>query len=67
MILLPKPIRAHMKRPEELNAMERNIYMKQNGEDERMDRLMKKYSSTDDEYFADTDSPLYKFMKRNDR
>ena len=47
--------------------MERNIYMKQNGEDERMDRLMKKYSSTDDEYFADTDSPLYKFMKRNDR
>ncbi len=65
MLVLPKPIRAHMKRPEELNAMERNVYLRQNSEDERLDRLMKKYSSTEDEYFSDTDSPLYRFVKNN--
>lgn len=65
MFVLPKPIKAHMKKPGELNAMEHTAYLRQNAEDERMDRLMKKYNSTEGEYFVDTDSPLYRFMKRN--
>ena len=41
--VVPKPVAAHIKKIDELNQYERNIYESQKGVDQRMDHLMKKY------------------------
>ncbi len=64
MIRLPKPINAHIKRVEDLNKAEFELYRKQMAEDPRFEKLMSKYKSSDEDYFADESSPLYKFMKK---
>lgn len=49
MIILPKPINAHIKDVGSLTEYERGIYEKQLGEDERLEKLLKKYKERDEE------------------
>lgn len=48
-IVLPKPINAHIKKVSSLNEYEREIFEAQAGCNERVDKLLKKYPSPDDE------------------
>ena len=43
MIYLPKPISAHIKRAEDLNAYERKVFEEQLNYDPRREKLMHKY------------------------
>lgn len=48
-IVLPKPVKAHIKKISSLNEYERGIYEAQASCNERVDKLLKKYPSPDDE------------------
>lgn len=48
-IVLPKPVKAHIKKVSELTVYERRIYDEQSESNERVDKLLRKYPSPDDE------------------
>ena len=48
-IVLPKPIKAHIKKVTSLNEYERGIYEAQAAGNERVDKLLRKYPSPDEE------------------
>lgn len=62
--LLPKPINSHIKSTDELNAFEKMHYEEDIARDPHFDRLMSKYSSDDENYFTDENSPLYRLVKK---
>jgi len=62
--MLPGPIAFHIKSTDELNAFEKIHHQEEISEDPHMDRLMRKYKSDDENYFADESSPLYKLVKK---
>ncbi len=64
MIMLPRPFGAHMKSVGEMNAAERAFHQEEIKEDPHLERLMRKYKSDDENYFADESSPLYKLVKK---
>ena len=64
MKLLPRPLSAHMKRVEQMNAAERAYHEKEVSEDPHFDRLMQKYESDEENYFTDESSPLHRLVKR---
>lgn len=49
MAVLPKPIKAHIKNIDELTEYERKIYEAQRGEDEQLEKLLRKYKEHDEE------------------
>lgn len=64
MMTLPRPYSRHMKRVEDLNAAERAYLKEETSEDPRLEKLMNKYRSDDDNYFGDESSPLYRLVRR---
>jgi hypothetical protein len=51
MFVLPKPIKAHIKKVNELTEYEISVYASQLGKHESVDKLMRKYKSiNDDDY-----------------
>lgn len=62
---LPHPISAHMKPVDELNAFERLHHEETIAENPQLDRLMRKYKSDDENYFADEDSILYRLVRKD--
>ncbi len=63
-ISLPKPLEAHMKNVDELNAIERMHHTEEIAKDPHMERVMSKYSKDDDNYFTDDKSMLYRLVKK---
>ena len=61
---LPRPLSSHMKSTASLNAAEQAYHQEEISEDPHFDRLMQKYASDDEAYFADESSPLHRFVKR---
>lgn len=50
-VILPTPIKAHMKPVEELNEFERKLYEEEGNTDQDLEKLMGKYKSSDEEGF----------------
>lgn len=48
-IVLPKPVKAHIKKVSSLSEYERKVYEAENAGNERVEKLLRKYSSPDDE------------------
>ena len=49
MIVLPKPIKAHIRKISELTEYERERYEAELGNNERVEKLLDKYRAADDE------------------
>ena len=62
--MLPKPVSSHIKSTDELNAFEKMHHEEDIARDPHFDRLMSKYSSDDENYFTDENSPLYRLVKK---
>lgn len=57
-LLLPNPLSRHMKSTEEMDAFERMYHQEEIADNPRLEKLMRKYRSDEDNYFADDSSPL---------
>ncbi|MDO5491376.1 MAG: HutD family protein [Bacillota bacterium] len=62
---LPHPIADHMKPVEEMNAFERLYHEETIVENPELDRLMRRYKSDDEHYFADGDSILFRLVRKD--
>ncbi len=61
---LPNPIASHMKNVEEMSAIETMQHARDIAENPRLDKLMRKYRSDDENYFTDDSSPLSRLVIR---
>ena len=61
---LPRPFGAHMKKVTDLNAAELAFHREEISDDPHFQKLMRKYSQDDENYFNDESSPLYRLVKK---
>ncbi len=61
---LPRPICDHMKTAEELTESEERYHQQELREDPHMEKMMKRYKSDGENYFADDTSPLRHLIRK---
>ncbi len=61
---LPRPLSAHMKDVDQLNAAEHAYHEEEIRNDPHFEKLMRKYRSDDENYFTDESSPLFRFVEK---
>ena len=61
---LPRPVRAHMKPVEEMDVFEKAHHAEAIADNPQLEKLMRKYKSDDENYFADESSILYRLVKK---
>lgn len=63
MAVLPKPIKAHIKKVDELTEYEMELYLSKLGSNEKVEKLLKKYRSADDENYESYRDKLKKLFR----
>ena len=64
MIVLPKPIKAHIKKVDSLTEYEMQIYLREQGENEMTDKLLKKYKYSKGEGWDVDEESIFSKLKK---
>ncbi|MBR2619847.1 MAG: HutD family protein [Firmicutes bacterium] len=64
MIVLPKPIKAHIKKVDSLTEYELELYLKEQGENEMTDKLLKKYKYSRGEGWDVDEESIFSKLKK---
>lgn len=64
MIVLPKPIKAHIKKVDSLTEYEMQLYLKEQGENEMTDKLLKKYKYSRGEGWDVDEESIFSKLKK---